>query len=121
MNEEPKIPKKNPKKRIKKKRITAFFSDEDFEKIENQSKILGITKSEFIRRISTSKKKELDLFKEEHIKIFNQINAIGRNLNQLVKKVNQDNFEDIETDFNRFKIDFEEWQTEYKDFIKKKL
>lgn len=115
-----------PKKRIKNQRIALYLDEEDLKILDSQAEKLGLNRSEFIRRMCCSKSKELELFKEEHIKLFNQINAIGRNFNQLVKAVNEIGAEKInlgtlKTHLNTFKSDFDEWKDKHKDFIKKKL
>lgn len=122
MNQEP----KKVKKRIKNKRISIYLEEKDLEILDTQAEKLGLNRSEFVRRMCCSKSKELELFKEEHIKLFNQINAIGRNFNQLVKSVNEIgaekiNLETLKTRLNAFKIDFDEWKDKHKEFIKKKL
>lgn len=122
MNQEP----KKIKKRIKNQRIALYLKKEDLKILDTQAEKLGLNRSEFIRRMCCSKYKELEIFKEEHIKLFNQINAIGRNFNQLVKAVNEIgvekiNLETLRTHLNTFKSDFDEWKDKHKDFIKKKL
>lgn len=122
MNQEP----KKVKKRIKNKRISIYLEEKDLEILDTQAEKLGLNRSEFVRRMCCSKSKELELFKEEHIKLFNQINAIGRNFNQLVKSVNEIgaekiNLETLKTRLNAFKSDFGEWKDKHKEFIKKKL
>lgn len=122
MNQEP----KKEKKRIKNERISLYLEEKDLKILDSQAEKLGLNRSEFIRRMCCSKTKELEIFKEEHIKIFNQINAIGRNFNQLVKAVNEigadkTNLTTVKTYLERFKSDFDEWKDKHKDFIKKKL
>ncbi len=122
-------PKKPKKKRVKTKRISLYLEEKDLQILDSQAENLGLNRSEFIRRMCCSKSKELEIFKEEHIKLFNQINAIGRNFNQLVKAINEFNafgmekivLLDIEKQLNTFKSDFDEWKDKHKDFIKKKL
>ena len=122
MNQEP----KKIKKRIKNKRIAIYLEEKDLEILDTQAEKLGLNRSEFIRRMCCSKSKELEIFKEEHIKIFNQINAIGRNFNQLVKAVNEigiekTNLDKVKSYLEQFKSDFDEWKDKHKDFIKRKL
>ena len=112
----------------KKDRIEIRLSQTELEILDKQAKELGLNRSEFIRRTCCSESKEFNLFKEEHIKLYNEINAIGRNLNQLTKFLNSNAYHNKKIDlknmqeyFDAFKRDLTNWRESLGHLLKKKL
>lgn len=112
----------------KKERLEIRLSQEEFEILDKQAKELKLNRSDFIRRMCCSDEKEFSVFKEEHIKLYNEINAIGRNLNQLTKFLNTNAYQNKKMDlknleeyFDAFKRDLTNWRESYGYLLKKKL
>lgn len=115
-------------KRIKNIRIALYITEAELEILDRQAKELKLNRSEFIRRTCGSESKEFNIFKEEHIRLYNEINAIGRNLNQLTKFLNSNAYHNKKIDlkhmqdyFDAFKRDLTNWRESLGHLLKKKL
>lgn len=115
-------------KRKKNIRVPFYISQKESEILDKHAKELKLNRSEFIRRMCCSDETELSVFKEEHIKLYNEINAIGRNLNQLTKFLNTNAYQNKKIDlknleeyFDAFKRDLTNWRESFGHLLKKKL
>jgi hypothetical protein len=99
MEEEKKIKKQKPKKRIRDKPIKIFVTEKELETIDKKAEKLEMNRSEYIRE--TALKKEIIINEIKHLEEFGnlnyELNKIGVNLHQLMKKINIGN--DTEDDF----------------------
>jgi len=99
MEEEKKIKKQKPKKRIRDKPIKIFVTEKELETIDKKAEKLEMNRSEYIRE--TALKKEIKINEIKHLEEFGnlnyELNKIGVNLHQLMKKINIGN--DTEDDF----------------------
>lgn len=77
-------------KEKKEKQINIRVNQIEFDELENKSKELKITKSEFILKLIFDTKIKKDNSKDS-LKYLNAINKIGNNINQIARLLNSKN------------------------------
>lgn len=77
-------------KEKKEKQINIRVNQNEFDELENKSKELKITKSEFILKLIFGEKIKKDNSKD-NLKYLSSINKIGNNINQIARLLNSKN------------------------------
>ena len=101
--DEKKAPKQKPKKRIRDKVVKFYATEKELKQIEKNAKRAGLNRREFLRKTAIEKEVVVNEITalEDFRKFIYELNKIGINFNQFLKKINTD----IDTleDFENFK------------------
>ncbi|WP_028829045.1 plasmid mobilization protein [Proteocatella sphenisci] len=92
--------------RKRQNQIKIYLNDKETELLEEKSKIFGKNKSEFLRQgIIRSDPEELRKFNDNFEKLIIQYKAVGNNINQLARAVNQGRLRVESQEFEKLRIE----------------
>ena len=92
--------------RKRKNQIKIYLNDEEVKKLEKKIELFGKSKSEFIRQsVLNSEPIDMKKFNDNFEKLIIQYKAVGNNINQLTRAVNQGKVKVEPQEFEKLRIE----------------